>query len=164
MPISTEMIFASAERYAEVNKIEEEKVFKKLTKKGKLPPLKESQITTQYKAEDIAYKVLQTMLDDGITTYQELEEQHHEAQKAYFLCPINIVVLNALMITALTDNDIQRWLAKGIKLAESIFDDAYEAENKGHYWGLNATRPYIRMLETKFNCLVANGKKKKLLQ
>ena len=164
MPISTEMIFASAERYAEVNKIEEEKVFKKLTKKGKLPPLKESQITTQYKAEDIAYKVLQTMLDDGITTYQELEEQHHEAQKAYFLCPINIVVLNALMITALTDNDTQRWLAKGIKLAESIFDDAYEAENKGHYWGLNATRPYIRMLETKFNCLVANGKKKKLLQ
>ncbi len=36
---------------------------------------------------------------------------------------------------------------KGIQLGEKQFDKSYEKENRGHYWMIHETRPYMRCLQ-----------------
>ena len=163
MPINTEIIFAEANRYAIANKMDIEKVYKKLTKNGKLPPLKESQITQEHRAEDLAFEVLLKM-EDGINSYEEYGEVRADAQKASFICSNNLIVLNALMVTAPDKKQRQRWMEKGITLANKIFDAEYENEHKGHYWGLIETRPFIRMLITQMDFLTEAGKRKEAIE
>ena len=163
MPISTEIMFAEANRYAIANKMDIEKVYKKLNKDGKVPQIKESQITKEHKAEDLAFEVLLKM-EAGVNSYEDYEDAIAKAQKASFLCMNNLVVLNALMVTAPDKKQMQRWMEKGISYANTIFDAAYEEENKGHYWGLNETRPYIRMLITQMDFLTEADKRKEAIE
>jgi tetratricopeptide (TPR) repeat protein len=126
------------------------KVYDKLGKAGSLPPLKEAEMTKVYQAEDIAYDVL-IKIENGINSFEEYEDLRAEAQKAYFLCADSLIVLNALIVTAPTQQQMRSWLHKGISLAEKLFDEDYEAENYGEYWGINKTRPYVRMLVIKMD-------------
>lgn len=163
MPISTEITFAHANRYATVNKLKIEKVYEKLSKNNEIPKLKESQLTNEHKAEDIAFDVL-LKIEEGINSYEELEEARENAQKASFLCMNNLVVLNALMSTSPNAKEMRRWVEKGISFAKTKFDDAYEAANKGHYWGVNETRPYIRMLITKMDFCTEDKNRKEAIE
>jgi hypothetical protein len=163
MPLSTEINFAHANRYAAVNNIDIKKVYDKLSKEGKLPPLKESQLTKEHKAEDIAFQVLLKM-EEGINSYEEFEDAREQAQKASFIYINNLIVINALMITSIHKQEMLRWAAKGIELAEKIFDAEYEKENKGYYWGLNETRPYIRMLISKMDFYQEEGNRKAAIE
>jgi tetratricopeptide (TPR) repeat protein len=162
MPLTTEIIFNDANRYSEINNIPIEKVYDLLKNNGKLPKLKESQITEQHKAEDLAYEVL-LKNEAGFKSIDEYEDNFSKAQKASLLFSNNLIVINAMMEMAKSSITTKAWMEKGLLLASKIFDEQFEEENKGHYWGLNQTRPYIRMLLTKMDYLEEEGKRKEAI-
>jgi hypothetical protein len=159
MALATEIIFNDACRYSEIYNIPIEEVYSLLEKNGKLPKLNEGQITEQYRAEDLAFEVL-LKNEAGYRNIDEYEDNFSKAQKASFLCSDNLIVINAMMEMAKTAITSKAWMEKGLLLASKIFDKQFEEENKGYYWGLNQTRPYIRMLLTKMDYLEEEGKRK----
>jgi tetratricopeptide (TPR) repeat protein len=48
---------------------------------------------------------------------------------------------------------------KGISLGRERFGGAYLNKNKGHFWGLHETRPFMRCMSESARCLYEMGKK-----
>jgi tetratricopeptide (TPR) repeat protein len=162
MALATEIIFNDACRYSEIHNIPIEDVYSLLEKNGKLPKLDESQITERYRAEDLAFEVL-LKNEQGYRNIEEHEDNFLKAQKANFLYSNNLIVINAMMEMSKSVITTKAWMEKGLLLASKVFDKQFEEENKGYYWGLNQTRPFIRMLLTKMDYLEEEGKRKEAI-
>jgi tetratricopeptide (TPR) repeat protein len=50
--------------------------------------------------------------------------------------------------------------AKGIAIGRELFGGEYLAENKGRFWGLYETRPFMRCLQHYADCLYSTGNKR----
>jgi tetratricopeptide (TPR) repeat protein len=53
---------------------------------------------------------------------------------------------------------------KGIQIGKQRFGGAYLKENKGFFWGLHETRPYMRCLQHYSDCLYAMGEVKECVR
>lgn len=56
------------------------------------------------------------------------------------------------------------YFEKGISVGEEIFNKAFEKENKGHYWMINETRPYMRCMQRYSHLLNQYGSQEKSIE
>ena len=102
------------------------------------------------KAQDLAYAALET---------RDKKEALRLANEALKLDPdcIDALVLKTI-IQAKSPSEIIETLKEIIAKAEKNFGTEYFKENKGDFWGLVETRPYMRALQTLIIILRAEGR------
>lgn len=91
-------------------------------------------------AQELAYLAMETESDTEARSY---------CRRALKLDPhcMDALVLQAT-ITARSERDLATRLGKIVREAERQFGEAYFEENRGHFWGINETRPYMRARAT----------------
>jgi len=87
-------------------------------------------------AQDLVFRATQA---------NDKKEIHDLLNKALETDPENIDALSMLAsLTAEDNEDFARRLEGILKCAKSFFGEGYFRENRGHFWGLTETRPFMR--------------------
>ncbi len=118
----------------------------------------------KYNAGDIEYE--NTILDDAYELLEKAENASTKAQaikyakEAYDMCPDCFDAI--LLQVHLEENPLKRWklLEEGLQFEKERLENEgyFDKDNIGHFYGIFETRPYIRGLLTKAECLILDGK------
>ena len=110
-----------------------------------------------------------TKFDDPVEQAQELAYQAMEtndvftgmrlAKEALELDPncLDARVINTFVTTSDTSRRIAL-IKEALKTAEGLFEPGFFEENRGHFWGIVETRPYMRARETLSELLLKAGR------
>lgn len=127
----------------------------KITAKGtsdKLPPFNKDDL---YEAQEIAYDA-----------WNEPDQKKSIAlaRKALRISPYCIDAY--LIMTYSTDSytECVKLYTKAIETGQKAFGDKFFKENRGHFWGIVETRPYMRALEGLAINLWAMGERQKAIE
>ena len=120
----------------------------------------------KYNAGEIEYE--NTILDDAYELLEKAENAKSKTQaikyakEAYDMCPNCFDAV--LFQVHLEDNPLKRWklLNEGLEFEKNRLNNEgyFEKDNIGHFYGIFETRPYIRGLCAKADCLLLDGKVK----
>ncbi|GHT74003.1 hypothetical protein AGMMS50262_06130 [Bacteroidia bacterium] len=116
---------------------------------GKTIP--KTQLTPQQQAEDLVYEAYELISEDKI------EEAFNNIEKALKL---NVDCIEAYEFLAQNAPDLEKHilaLQKGIEVGKRIFGGKYLEKNKGHFWGVTETRPYMRCLQQLADVFLFSG-------
>ncbi|GHT59478.1 hypothetical protein AGMMS50239_06210 [Bacteroidia bacterium] len=102
---------------------------------GKTVP--KAQLTPQQQAEDLVYEAYELFPD-------KVEEALKKIEKALKLNPDCIEAYECLANNAPDLEMHLGYLRKGIEAGMKIFGGKYLEKNRGHFWGLTETRPFMR--------------------
>lgn len=86
------------------------------------------------------------------------------AQKALSIDPLCADAYHLLAEEADSLSQEIDYCQKGIQAFEDRFDETFFVQNKGHFWGLIETRPYIRLLSSLGEALWASGKEQQAIE
>lgn len=124
------------------------------------------EFTKIYNAGEIEYE--NTVLDDAYELLEKAENAKSKkqaikyAKEAYNLCPDCFDAV--LFQIRLEDNPLKRWslLNEGLEFEKKRLENEgyFKKDNIGHFYGIFETRPYIRGLCAKVDCLLLDGKVK----
>ncbi len=118
----------------------------------------------KYNAGQIKYK--NTILDDAYELLKKAENAKSKTQaikyakQAYDMCP---ACFDAVLFQLhLESNPLKRWklLEEGLTFEKNRLEKEkyFDKDNIGHFYTIFETRPYIRGLFTKADCLILDGK------
>ena len=112
-----------------------------------IPEFPEEVLNTREKAEDMVYQAYDSSKTKGI----KLAEEALKLDKDCIL---------AFQYLGEKQNNINRakeYYLKGIEIGKKIFGGKYEEENKGHFWMIFETRPYMTCIFNLSECEYSSG-------
>ncbi|GHT09792.1 hypothetical protein FACS189432_07180 [Bacteroidia bacterium] len=112
---------------------------------GKTVP--KAQLTPQQQAEDLVYEAYELFPN-------KVEEALKKIEKALKLNPDCIEAYECLANNAPDLEMHLGYLRKGIEAGMKIFGGKYLEKNRGHFWGLTETRPFMRCLQQLANAFL----------
>jgi tetratricopeptide (TPR) repeat protein len=114
----------------------------------KVPMISDFELTNQEKAQDLvhdAYELPPAKAKKNIEKALNLDSDCIEAYEY-------------LAVTSTSEALSLTYLEKGIEIGKRIFGGEYLEQNKGFFWGMHETRPYMRCLHLYSNSLYQLGK------
>ena len=85
-------------------------------------------------------------------------------KKALKLDPNNVDALKYLADVEENLDKASKMYEKAVKIAEKYLGKSFFKENKGYFWGLIETRPYMRVSADYARCLFLNGEADRALK
>jgi len=117
-------------------------------------PKKKGRKSTKDKSGDLMYQAYDNDPEEGIRL----------AQQALQLDPENVRAYNYLAQNESNPEKSFILLKRAVELGEKQLGDQFFKENKGHFWGLIETRPYMTARLELAQCLEAMGKWKEAVK
>ncbi len=100
------------------------------------PSIPNKKLTPQQQAEDLIFEAGELSPDEGMAKAEEALRLDRNCIVAYeYLGSIEPSVEVAIVL-----------YEKGVDIGRKIFGGKYLKENKGHFWGLHETRPFMRCM------------------
>lgn len=122
---------------------------------GKSIPAFGEELSDADKAEDMVYEVCELELSDV--------KAKKNAKKALALdsdCILAYELLASLELDFQKSMDLYK---RGVDIGRCIFGGKYLRENKGHFWGMHETRPFMRCMFKYSQCLYQLEEKNKTI-
>lgn len=115
----------------------------------RVPSIPNTKLTDAEIAIDLVYKAMEMPLDQGVSLIEEALDVDPDCIAAWeFLADCE----ESLEISLV-------FIEKAVSVGRRIFGGDYLEENKGHFWGLHETRPFMRCLQRYAYALYAKEKK-----
>lgn len=109
-------------------------------------PLEE--LSDKEKAEDLVFEAWELPAGQGIKNAKKALQLDPDCIAAYeFLASVQRDLISAKV-----------YYSKGVETGRRLFGGDFLAENKGAFWGLHETRPFMRCMFQYSDCLYAEGK------
>lgn len=109
--------------------------------------LPEREKTKAEQAQELVWAAYELSIDKG----------RRRANKALKLDPDCITAYEYLGNTYSYYHKRGPYFEKGVEIGRRIFGGAFLEANKGHFWGITETRPFMRCLDLMAECLYAPG-------
>ena len=117
-------------------------------------PKKKGRQTNKERADDLMYRAYAADDSEGIKLAYQAMEIDPESVRAYnYLAQHDPDVIKAAAL-----------LEKAINLGEKQLGDAFFKENKGHFWGITETRPFMTAKYSLARCFEEMGKEKEAIK
>lgn len=113
----------------------------------KIPSRNKEELTPQEQAQELIFEAWDLHPDKGKEKAREALDLDPDCIEAYeYLGGIQRSIGKALS-----------FYEQGIKIGRKRFGGAFLKENKGHFWGIFETRPFMRCLQNYADCLYMKG-------
>jgi tetratricopeptide (TPR) repeat protein len=95
--------------------------------------------------------------------YYDILELHKKAKQAVELCPDCIVAYEAFFKTNEHKKVRDRYIQLGVEVGRKRFDADFFEKNKGQYWLMHETRPFMRLLAAEAERFIEYKKSKEAI-
>lgn len=119
----------------------------------KLPEIPQEDLTDEDKARELVWEAYELPIDQG----------RRRAKKALKLYPDCIEAYEYLGDSYSYYHKRAPYFEKGVAIGRRLFGGTYLKENKGHFWGLHETRPFMRCLSLLADSYYGPGQTKKAI-
>ena len=113
-----------------------------------LPSLSKEDLSPQEQAEDMVFEAWGKPFEDGLEMAVTALEIDPDCIAAYEFLAANQGVIGLSL----------PFYAYGVEIGRRLFGGSFLLENKGHFWGIVETRPFMRCLHQYAACLYALDK------
>lgn len=119
----------------------------------KIPEFSDETLTDKEKAQDLVFEAYDL----------PLSKAKLNIEKALQLDPESIEAYEFLGSAEQSPQIASMFYEKGISIGEKLFGGKFLRENKGMFWGIHETRPFMRCLQHQSDCLYSMGKTKECI-
>jgi len=114
---------------------------------GEYPIIEDDELTVTQKAQDLVYEAYELPPRDGLI----------KALEALKLNPDCIEAYEYLGLNEISDSKAKLMYEKGIQIGRRVFGGKFLEDNRGIFWGIHETRPFMRCLQYYSECLYTEG-------